>query len=412
MNAKALATLLVFLQLASSLWTENLSVYVYDAKGRPLPGALVEIRYQREKFPIISGAFDGYVRGYTGLDGGFVYTLYNQVVHAQDVLGEYVVFVSYGEKFASTTVKCTALARQRCSEEARVEIFALPVYQVRIRVTDTKGEAVAGASVRFAATVLHTDKNGEAVMPLPDGASYEALVMYGEFSEKTSGRIAGDDALVEVALPLYDVWLKIIDDSGLPLAARVRLANESRYADANGSVVFRRVAFKNPEALVEYGEHRKSIALNLSQDVFQTVRIDLTPPAIGEPVFTKSDGNVLVRVEARDVGVAASGLRSHKPLLITYSPDNRTWVQAEMHVMAAGVFAATLPTSLYPNATFYYRIQAFDNEGNRAEKNGSVSGVSAPQGLPAGGANYLYILGGIAIAIVVVVLYRKLREYF
>ncbi|MEM3030792.1 MAG: hypothetical protein QXH27_03600 [Candidatus Micrarchaeia archaeon] len=414
MNTKAVAALLLLLQLASSLWTENLSVYAYDAKGRPLPGALVEIRYQREKFPVIGGAFDGYVRGYTGPDGGFAYVIYNQVARAQDVVGEYVVFVGYGEKFASTTVKCTALAQRRCSQEPRVEIFTLPVYQARVRVMDAKGEAVSGASVRFAETVLYTDRNGEAATPFPDGASYEALVSYGEFSEKTSGRISGNDALAEVVLPLYDVRFRIIDDSGLPLAARVKLANETKYAGANGSVEFRRVAFKNPEALVEYAEHRKSISLNLSQDVFQTVRIDLTPPALGEPVFTKSNGNILVGVEARDVGVAASGLRSQKPLLITYSPDNTTWMQAEMHVVAAGVFAATLPATLYPNATFYYRIQAFDNEGNHAEKNGSVRRVPAPAGpsLPVGGANYLYILGAIVIAIVVVLIYRKLREYF
>jgi len=338
--------------------------------------------------------------------------IFNQVAREEDMVGEYVVFARYRSRLASSTVKCTALAQGKCSQGPRTEMFSLPVYQAKVRVVDARGEAVSGASVRFAEATAYTDRNGEAAAWFEDGAAYEASISYGELTRRVSGMMRGDDALHEVTLPLHDLRLRVIDDRGLPLEAMVRLENETKYADANGSVEFRRVPFQNPTAVIEYGGHRKNVSINMSQDVFQTVRIDLGPPALGEPVFARTDGNVLVSVEARDVGVAASGLRMEKPLLITYSPDNRTWVQAEMHVVSAGVFGVTLPASLYPNASFYYRIQAFDNEGNVAEKNGSVGIMAAKPPAPeGGGVNYLYVLGAIIIAIVVVIIYRRIREY-
>lgn len=172
--------MLLLLQCAFPLWTQNLSVFSYDMNGTPVEGADVLITYQN----VSSGMFgDATLLGKTGEDGAFSASISNRVPQGNSI--------DYFKVKASTNYWA--------GEERTIDVdpasslsvnFTIPFSTERIAVSvlssDSKPVQNATIYVLEANSKKTTSSLGTARFSLPTGVPFSGLVSYFDINERFS----------------------------------------------------------------------------------------------------------------------------------------------------------------------------------------------------------------------------------
>jgi len=188
---------------------------VVRAGGEPVPGAHVRLY---EDLP------GGYAtEGRSGEDGSF--RLSWTPTLAVEARAVYVAAWDDEGRYAKTIVAADPYGTTVDLAEPEV---------VRGRVVDASGGPIAGA--RIAAAVRHSfedaaltesDAKGRFVVPLeaPRGAPIDFVIRAAGHAARAERRFRGGDPVTVHVAPAHDVWLRLIDPRGRPVAdARARLA--------------------------------------------------------------------------------------------------------------------------------------------------------------------------------------------
>lgn len=422
MNKTIVAAIaILFLANASvALWTEHLIAYAYDKENRPVPGAEIEVKYQKERFPVTTATFDGTLTGKTNEDGAFQATFYNQVYAEDYTIREYVVFAKYMGKFNSIAVTCRSMERLNCSsQQPNALAITLPVYRANVQATDQDGRPLKDVVAITSGMQKQTDASGKTFFPLPEKQSYEITAMYGGLKEKRTVTLNAD-ANVTIVMPLYDVVLKITDENGNALEALVTLGNESKQTMGMREVAFNRIAYKNATLTIEARGETKKYQIILDEDITQEIIFDGTPPRIDEVEITETpEAKLEVTARVADEGEKAAGLKGTEPATANYSTGG-AWSTTRMYPLGNGRFKTTLEKPA-PGETIRVKITAEDNEGNvgtsqeatfRTKRTGEEDEEEKPASGGGGGIDYVLILGGIIVIVIIALVAKKIKEEF
>lgn len=423
MNKFLVAAIAMFflVNASSALWTEHLIAYAYDKENRPVPGAEIEVKYQKEKFPLTSKNFDGTLTGITNADGAFQATFYNQVYTEDYTIREYVVFAKYMGTSNSMAVTCRSVNKLNCSsEQPNALAITLPVRRANVQATDQNGRALKDVVVIVAGMQKQTDASGKAFFPLPEKQAYEITAMYGGLKEKRTVTL-NTDANITIIMPLYDVVLRITDENGNALEALVTLGNETKQTMGMREVAFNRIAYRNATLTVEARGETKTYKVEIDEDVTQEIIFDGTPPRIDEvEIKENAEGKLDVTARVVDDGEKAAGLKETEPATANYSTGG-AWSTARMYPLGNGRFQTTLEKPA-PGETIRVKITATDKEGNagtsqeamfRTKRIGEKDEEEKPStGGSGGGIDYVLIFGAIIVIVIIALVAKKIKEEF
>lgn len=421
---KALVLMLVLAAPFSlSVWTEDVEVHVVDSKLRGIEGASVEIHYQREKFPLTSGVFDGLSKGNTDYNGAYRTTITDVVTPEESIVREYVVFGAYLGRTTSTTVKCNSNDKSYCSiEQPKVLMLQLPAYKLTVIATDQNGAPLQGASIRVGSITRASNSQGAVEFMLIAG---EQQTVYGTYSQMTSQTTAKltNDSTVHVVFPMYEVQLTIVDENGTPVQAKVMGAGTTMHSDADGRVRFRAIPLYNVTFTIEANKRIKTVEYRLTKNLDEKIVFDTSAPVFRsvEVKRESEDANPIVTVFVEDVGRDAVGLRQNQPIILVYSVNGSTSKQIEMYPVSSKEFRTALPK--YDTADYAYSIRAYDGDGNLAVYEGTYSvrsknivnnttenntGVAAAPS--EGGVNWVMVIGGVLFLVILIFVVKKWKE--
>jgi hypothetical protein len=192
--------------------------------------------------------------------------------------GDYIVTIYYGGRLYSQIITLDA---------SKTVSFVIPKYTLTIKVADSSGKAVQGASVTSPFTAT-TDTGGLALSSIPAG-SYTVNV---EFQGLTYTQNVTLDAskTVSVTVPKYTLTIKTVDPDGKPLAEAVVISPVSDKTDATGTFSTSLTAGQYT-VTVAFGAAQKSDTVLLSSD--KTVTLTLTPEYTVQFIVKDQVGNPL-----------------------------------------------------------------------------------------------------------------------
>ncbi len=411
---------LFLMNAGTALWTEHVIVYAYDKANRPIQGAEIEIKYQREKFPITTENFDGSLTGTTNADGAFQATFYNQVYAEDKTLRQYVVFAKYFGKYNSTTITCTSPEKLNCSfAQPNTISLSLPVYRASITATDQNNIALKDVIVTTAQLEAKTDASGKTFFELPEKQAFEVTGVYKGLSKKVSVKLE-KDANISLVFPLYNVLLRITDENGNALDALATLGSESKQTRGIREISFNWLALRNATLTVEARGKTKKYELAIDKDLTKEITFDGTPPKIsGVELKENAEGKLDFTARVADEGIKAAGLKEESPVTANYSTGG-AWSTTQMYPLGDGKFKATLQKP-NPGETIKARVIAADAEGNAATSEEASFRVrrigeenTGGGETPASGEsfNYGWIVVGLIVLVVIVLVAKKVKEEF
>ncbi len=361
------AVLLAFILLFSFMhaaWTESLEVHVVDAKNRPLKGAVIEIKYQKNNFPIYRDSnLDGHSTLITDETGRVDFTFSNNVDNNLYEIRYYYLSANYSGEYQSEKIVCSTLG-ERCHSKTYLKTFFMDAYRVTVYVRDQKQRPISNAVVRYAGMEYETDSNGMAWVNVLNKKSYSISVEYEGKKRTVQGKINGNDEIAYAIIPRYNIRLRVVDDNGNVMHAEAMLNNITKESDENGYITFEKILSDNVEVLVRYKGGFRKVELALSDDVDMDVVVDETPPTIVlvSKEADEDENAIIISASIRDPGSKGSGLRESDPARLRYKIGNEGWSSVSMYQTGKDAFQATIP--LKYDVKINFEIEAFDAQGN------------------------------------------------
>ncbi len=348
----ALSLILAALPISHSQWSENVEVRVLDAKNRPLPNATVNITWQ-----VDHGRPGATPNKLTNARGRVNFTLIDLDIFNDTLDPYFYVYVKYGELTRSTQYTNNDGPMPRTTQ--------LPVYQVTFLTKDNSGAPIS-VSLDIDGT-FHVKSSADGTVMVPLSASSHTVLVKFRDSQKSIPITVSDDVTIPLQLQLYQLQVRVIDDTGAPLEAQVYVGSDTVNTDKDGYAYFFNITDPRPLLTVHYGQFKKEISVGLDSLNHTAVIFDLHKPAISNLQSVFNGSSLQVRANVADEGDYASGLaQNNGSVKLIYSFGSRPdTASVPMYAAGYNLFEAyiKLPEG---ERTVHYTVEVVDAEGNLA----------------------------------------------
>ena len=395
-------------------YNDSFDARVLDAKNRPIPGAEVQVKYDRGA-TFGSQYFTTPVK-YTDSQGRVHFHIWNLGTTARKIDCNLYINGSIGGRTGDITVVAN-------EHGPIVDVMLDNVYPVRFYVRDHLRMPIENASVTLGGKADKTDKNGLIKFYYKKG-SYSYLVNY--LDARQAGTLSvSDDTDFEVLFRYHKVIVDVIDDSGRPLNASIEIFNELFQLD-DGHFEYEKTFGEMIPYTVRYKGITKSGSIETSVDPTATVIYDVHAPLFGDMVPQTAANWTKLLIEVSDPGDFASGL-DVSSMRVTYrlepAAPTDPWNTAVVFTTGFNTFTADFP-ELPPNRIVDFRIEIKDSAGNRADIDGKFSTFQGevPEDLTQNQTDthitelegqeipLIYIIGGGILVILIVYLVFRIRS--
>lgn len=345
------------LPLLEAKFTEQLTVQVFDQLYRPVDGAEVYAEYQLNS---ISGTTRSKPKA-TNISGEVDIVVANYEEIASETDYAYTLYVKYGNVVDSVSL----IADENATTKSRIVTMSVPSYYVFIYVKNQKGEPLS-AEVSVDNKKKNTDAAGAAVFQLPQGN----FTVRAETASAVGTAIIPDlksDQSVSVEIGLYNLQVKVTDDSRKPLQATVEVDDLSAETDAAGVAAFENISTQMPQVIVKHADSFRRFTPNLRTSPKLDAVFDLHTPQIKELHASVSKAGVgTISLFAEDPGAMATGIDS---VSVTYEANG---VESSVPAYSIGYnsFEARIPSQL-PKTVVKYLVRVTDKEGNTVSEAGT-----------------------------------------
>ena len=367
------------LPLLEAKFTEKLTVQVFDQLYRTVEGAEIYAEYQLNS---ISGTTRSKPKA-TNASGtvGIVIVNYEEI--GDSTKYAYTLYVKYGNVVNSTSL----IANANATSSSRVVTLMVPSYYVFVYVRDQNGKPLS-AEVSIDERKRITDEVGAAIFQLPQGNFTVRAESASAVGTATISNLKSDQS-VSVEIGLYNLQVRVTDDSRKPLNATVEVGDLSVETDAAGMATFENLSFQMPQVIVKHAGSFRRFTPNLRTSPKLDAVFDLHKPLIKELHASVSKTGVgTVSLFAEDPGSMATGIGS---VSVTYEANG---VEGSVPAYSIGYssFEAKIASQL-PKTVVKYLVRVTDNEGNTASEAGTYV-VFPDEPPPVNGTNGVNVTNG------------------
>ncbi|MBD3210879.1 hypothetical protein GF318_05870 [Candidatus Micrarchaeota archaeon] len=413
--------LALFLVLSSIIFADCagyhdiFDVRVLDGKQRPVPGAEVELTYDRgasfgEQY------FTTPVK-YTDSQGKAHFNLINQGTGTRPIDCNIYITTRTG----GSTVKKTIEAE---THGPIVDLIHENLYRLRFYVRDHFNAAIENASISIGNRTNKTNDRGYVSHYL-ESDTYDYFVSYQEAKDSGTITVENDDVDYQVSFHYYDVTIDVLDDYGQPLEAYLTVYNETFLLE-NGHFEDNRTFGKEISYEAEYKGLSESGTIIAEVDPAALVVFDVHSPTIEKVEPEQSNAITKLVISTTDPGEYASGV-DVSSIKVTYrlEPADPTtpWNNAVVFSSGFNTFTAQF-SGVPPDSIVQFNIELKDKAGNRAQLDGKFSTLTLEpeendtqnQTKPQNGEEeeqefpLFYILGGIILVILVIYLGIRIKS--
>lgn len=331
-------------------WGELVQVRVLDAYNRLLPNATVNVTWQLSE----TRGYTTSINRFTNLAGRVNFSIDNTEIEKSATDYTYIVRVGFQNwtNRSTYTVNVGAVPRT----------LTLPVYNVVFQVKDKEGHPLSIPLAVDGKSIGRSDAGGVATMFFGQGL-HNVSAQYGDLRKSLTFNVQ-DDMTVNVSLKLYNLAVRVMDDTGAPLIAQVYVGSTSKPTDNSGKVVFYNLTDPSPLLNAYYGRYAKTSLVNLDGQNETTLLFDTHPPEISD-VQSGWKGSVLqIQAKILDLGDYSSGLREGNASISIYyiTPDGNQHTMP-MYTIGHNLYEGLIPISGGAEQ-IRYTVQAIDADGN------------------------------------------------
>jgi hypothetical protein len=377
---------------------------VIDVSGRPLPNSSVSIIYQS----YVCGRHDllTLTTNETGMaHANLVNNVLEAGVYPPCVESQYTIRASYMSAI-NETLGIVGMYPTYA--------VVLPVAEYRMNVRMPNGKYLYPVSVTVGTQVV-ASSTGIVSVELPTGKAFSINVSYGEMSTQLSRSLTG--YLIEnISLPVYDLHIKLYNDSGERIKGQIKVGTFSQWALLTEDAVFEKFPYKAANFTVIMDNKERHIEKIIDSENI-SMYADLTIPAIRDVSHAAVTGGILrVSASVSDESNYASGL-AFNPVLRYILNDSTEWTVIKMYPKSAKVYEVDVPAN---GINVVYQVIAEDKQGNMDIYDGRFDFKgSKPLKPPDKPINIIellsqislpHIIGIIIFLFIIYLVYRRLRE--
>ena len=397
--------ILLFLsQSVCAYWSEEITVYIVDNKGRALKDAIVTVVYQ-------SSACDkhGEINKKTDAAGKATLKFSNYVSEIAVVDGcverYYTIIGSYAGAINSTM--------GYVDKTEKTYFIFLPIVKYDIYVQGYNNMPLPGSYISYDTYRFESNANGRIRLFVAQNKKIEATLVYGDMIKTLEINVAEDSETI-VQLPVYDLHVRLFNENGDRISGFVKVGDLQLLTTETKDAVFEKFAYEYAIFYITVNKTTREISSKIDSDILN-LYIDLTSPRISDvSVVQTAEKNLKITASAIDSGQYSLGL-SGNPKIKYSLLGTTTEIWAKMYLIAPNKFESTILTE---GKDIEYSIIAEDAQGNIAVSSGKFSfgeekeekeeknGITITQtqiSLP-------HIFGLIVFVFIIVIIYKKIRE--
>ncbi len=328
---------------------ETVVVQVIDGMGRALPNASVQVTYQVDS--TTSKGYATTLPHITDSNGLTSFTFLNQEVLDERVDCEYTIIAAYDNQKLEKKV--------RVDQHGPTVDMKLDAYILFVKVMDNNGNVLQGGTISARSMNATTRSDGSATMVLGKGPMNITL-RYGN-SVLVRSIDFQNDTNYTFQIPLYDLYIYVVNDNGDPLNASLTVDGLPYEVDANGTLVLRKLFTSKPRIKAIYNGVEETLDTDLAVQQTYFVIYDVHAPTILSMELKNDDGRIvlvlnIVDAEDRASGIAPDGIK------VEYSTGGKEFV-APVFVKDANLFEAYLVNEDTDGVVELF-VDVMDNSGN------------------------------------------------
>ncbi|MGB9694302.1 MAG: hypothetical protein ACPLYF_05600, partial [Fervidobacterium sp.] len=283
----------------------------------------------------------------------------------------------------------------------------LPFIMQTISVRDASNNSIMNATVTALNTSFYTDISGNAYILLPVGMNTQVLVTYGNVSKQITANPSLQSYTI-VNLQVYNLKVSLTDENGNILKGKIRYNDEEKVLEGD-FVTFEKFSDLNPTFYVIVNNVTKRISEKVTSDNL-VLRFDLTPPIISNVETRVSNNRLYITATVVDGGRYPSGISSYP--LLSYVGNATQDSNMKMFFVGNSRYETSIPLS--GNEEIKYTITATDAQGNSAQYSDSYYSSFKPEKeiekVTKGGFSWITFLGIFVFAVIIYVIYLKIKE--
>ncbi len=380
----------------SAYWSESISVHVLSKDGLPISGAKVSVVYQSKDCYTHSE-----ISKYTDYSGTANFSFLNLVEEGSDpacLEKSYNILAEFGG-YHNSTIGFLSNSDKNYS-------LWLPYIMHILKVVDAVNKPVSGAEVVSGNLTFSSDSAGNAYILLPVGISSAVTVIYGEVS-KTVSINPSLSSVSNVSLPIYDLIVSLFDENGNTLQGNITYGTKIKEITKD-YVVFEKFSDLNPTFLVTVDGTTKSISSKVTSNTL-SIYYDTVAPVISSVQSGISNGKLVVSALFTDPGRYPSGIDGYPS--ISYRTNMSESAEVKMYPSGSGKYEGSIP--LESQNDINYTIIVRDVQGNVNTYSDVQTFSFKPEveiEKATRGFSWITAIGIFVFAIVIYVIYQKIRE--
>ncbi|MEM4589673.1 MAG: hypothetical protein QXK21_00175 [Candidatus Micrarchaeia archaeon] len=387
--------LLLISSLAFAFWYESINVTVYSKDGLPMKNVPVTVIYQSSK----CGEHSELTKK-TNESGMVSFSFMNTVDESFGKCIEriYTIRADFGG-YSNSTIGDVNKTNKNYQ-------LWLPFISHIVSVRNAVNNTIQGANVTAFNVTYTTDAGGNAFILLPAAMLSDFTVQYGSVSTKTSVNPSLKQ-VTYVSLPIYDLKVSLTDENGNSLYGKIRYGEEEKLLE-NSYVVFKSFSDLKPTFYVTVNNVTKQISTIISSDNI-ILRYDMTPPIIKDIETRVTNNRVYISAVIVDGGKYASGISSNP--ILSYTSNTSQSQGQKMFFVGNNRYETSIP--LEGNNEINYTIIAIDSQGNSAKYSDVYYAsfkIEKEIEKATKGFSWLTFIGIFAFAVIIYVIYTKIKE--
>jgi hypothetical protein len=388
---KSIFLLCLILGIVFPWWVENITIYVGDYIGRPIKNATVSIVYQStscDKHNTITKQTN---------ESGYVNFYFMNTVDEPSTCVERAYIINI--KYFHITKSQVAIVGER-----KDYTFFIEAAKLKIKIVGYNNSTLPFSYVLFYGNKYYADASGTVNLILPIGKEIPIEAYFGNVSKVANVLIRGDEEIT-VSLPVYDLKIVLYDENGKRVSGKVVAGGFVTFVEVDKEGIIEKFPYASSKFLIFIGNKSMEVEKKILSD-FLEIYVDLSPPEIRDVRLYEAKGNVKIRANIFDPGKYSSGIKN---VSISYRFLNGSKILQKAYLAGKDIYEVTVPAR---GNDFEFEILAVDGQGNENKYFGNYTfaKVGGEERKFEISFNPAIIIGIIVLVIVVVFIYKKIRE--
>ena len=398
-NLKNSIKFLLFLFVLSSIvfpyWADSFNVTVYSKDGLPMKNVNVSVIYQSYMC-----GHHSEISKLTNASGSVSFSIINTVDESFGTCVEriYTIRADFGG-YSNSTIG-------NVDSNNKNYVLWLPFIMHVVKVMNVANSPIQNAQIIAYNISYSTDSFGNGYILLPVGMSSPVTVKYGDISKSISINPSLSKS-TNVSLLIYDLKVALTDENGNYLKGQIAYKDIKKEI-TDSYVVFNMFSDPNPVFYVTVNGITKQVKASVTSDNV-ILRFDLTPPIIKDIQTRIVDNRLYISALIIDPGRYASGI-SINPLL-SYKTNTSSQSGLRMYFVGNNRYETSVPLG---SEDIEYTITATDAQGNKETYTDTYTPSFKPEKeiekVTKGEFSWITIIGIFIFAIIIYVIYQKIRE--